>query len=312
MASYNGLTKIQMHARLTTAHSGPGSLQTYDLVDSRAAHKIELDSQNPNKLLIKNYASTTLGSIDLPITTIAVEEIQFDGTNEDFYLPSGTSLPEMGKGKLYIITGGGGDTGTHPYTFRPNNNYSIYYGDTPVDYVCTTKRYLVYIVKDTLTHYNIYFLSYPCYETGQVGTNPVNTEAKLNKYIASLGMVKNEHSENTTSFFKMYGTEYDAEDDPHEAEITISQKTYFYVDGHYITICTNTNEFADVPVDKIVLNTDHDTNFNRIISAEIAVECGFDQKPYRLFTTDGTTYPISSPGIQSASYVVIIGRYYKL
>ena len=128
----------------------------------------------------------------------------------------------------------------------------------------------------------------------------------------SLGMVKNEHSENTTAFFKMYGTEYDAEDDTHEAEITISQKTYFYVDGHYITICTNTNDFADVPVDKIVLNTDHDTNFNRIISAEIAVECGFDQKPYRLFTTDGTTYPISGPGIQSASYVVIIGRYYKL
>lgn len=312
MANYNGLTKIQMHARLTSAHSGPGSLQTYDLVDSRAAHKIELDSQNPNKLLIKNYASTTLGSIDLPITTIAVEEIQFDGTNEDFSLPAGTSLPEMGKGKLYIITGGGGDTGTHPYTFRPNNNYSIYYDGTPVDYVCTEKRYLVYIVKDTLTHYNVYFMNYPCYETSQLGTNRVNTEEKLVRYIASLGMVKKEHSENTTSFFKMYGTEYDAENDPHEAEITISQKTYFYVDGHYITICTNTNKFADVPVDKIVLDTDYDTNFNRIISAEIAVECGFDQKPYRLFTTDGTTYPISGPGIQSASYVVIIGRYYKL
>lgn len=311
MANYNGLTKIQMHARLTSAHSGPGSLQTYDLVDSRAVHKIELDSQNPNKLLIKNYASTTLGSIDLPITTIAVEEIQFDGTNEDFSLPAGTSLPEMGKGKLYIITGGGGDTGTHPYTFRPNNNYSIYYDGTSVDYVCTTKRYLAYIEKDTLTHYNVYFMNYPCYDL-PAGTNPVNTEAKLIHYIASLGIVKYESSDNTTAFFKMYGTGYNAEDEPYEAEITISQKTYFYVDGHYMTIATSADDFTDIPVEKIVLNTDHDTNFNRIISAEIAVECGFiEQKPYRLFTTDGTTYPVPSPGIQSASYVVIIGRYYK-
>lgn len=66
MASYNGLTKIQMHARLNTAHSGPGSLQTYDLVDSRAVHKIALDTLSPKKLLIKNYADTTLGYVDLP------------------------------------------------------------------------------------------------------------------------------------------------------------------------------------------------------------------------------------------------------
>lgn len=279
----------------------------YYVKDVAAGKSLNLVGSQLSLLDANNIA---LSTVTIPVTSI--EEMAFSSDNEDFYLPSGTSLPEIGKGKLYIITGGGGDTGTHPYTFRPNNNYSIYYGDTPVDYVFTTRRYLAYIVKDTLTHYNIYFLSYPCYETGQVGTNPVNTEAKLNKYIASLGMVKKTYSENTTSFFKMYGTEYDAEDDPHEAEITISQKTYFYVDGHYITICTNTNDFADVPVNKIVLNTDHDTNFNRIISAEIAVECGFDQSPYRLFTADGTTYPISGPGIQSASYVVIIGRYYKL
>lgn len=263
-----------------------------------------------SQLSLLDADNTAISTVNIPVTSI--EEIAFSSDNEDFSLPAGTSLPDVGKGKLYIITGGGGDTGTHPYTFRPNNNYSIYYGDTPIDYVFTTRRYLAYIVKDTLTHYNIYFLSYPCYETGQVGTNPVNTEAKLNKYIASLGMVKKEYSENTTSFFKMYGTDYGAEDDPHEAEITISQKTYFYVDGHYITIATSDDDFTNIPVEKIVLNTDHDTNFNRIISAEIAVECGFDQKPYRLFTTDGTTYPISSPGIQSASYVVIIGRYYKL
>lgn len=263
-----------------------------------------------SQLSLLDADSTAISTVNIPVTSI--EEMTFSSDNEDFYLPSGTSLPDVGKGKLYIITGGGGDTGTHPYVFRPNNNYSIYYGDTPVDYVFTTRRYLAYIVKDTLTHYNIYFLSYPCYETGQVGTNPVNTEAKLNRYIASLGMVKKTYSENTTSFFKMYGTDYDSEDNPHEAEITISQKTYFYVDGHYITIATSDDDFTNIPVEKIVLNTDHDTNFNRIISAEIAVECGFDQKPYRLFTTDGTTYPIPSPGIQSASYVVIIGRYYKL
>lgn len=281
----------------------------YNIVDTSAGKSLNLVGSQLSLLDSNNIA---LSTVNIPVTSI--EEITFSSDNEDFYLPSGTSLPDVGKGKLYIITGGGGDTGTHPYTFRPNTKYSLYYADTPVDYVFTTRRYLVYISKDTLTHYNIYFLSYPCYETGQVGTNPVNTEAKLNTYIASLGMTKRNYSgsDNTTAFFKMYGTEYDAEDDPHEAEITISQKTYFYVDGHYITICTNTNDFADVPVDKIVLNTDHDTNFNRIISAEIAVECGFDQKPYRLFTTDGTTYPISSPGIQSASYVVIIGRYYKL
>lgn len=263
-----------------------------------------------SQLSLLDADNTALSTVNIPVNSI--EEMAFSSDNEDFSLPAGTSLPDVGKGKLYIITGGGGDTGTHPYTFRSNNTYSIYYDGTPVDYVCTTKRYLAYIVKDTLTHYNVYFMNYPCYETEQLGTNPVNTEAKLNRYIASLGMVKKTYSENTTSFFKMYGTDYDAEDNPHEAEITISQKTYFYVDGHYITICTNTNNFADIPVEKIVLNTDHDTDFNRIISAEIAVECGFDQKPYRLFTTDGTTYSIPNPGIQSASYVVIIGRYYKL
>lgn len=279
----------------------------YNIVDASAGKQLSIIG---SQLSLLDSNNTALSTVNIPVTSI--EEITFSSDNEDFYLPSGTSLPDVGKGKLYIITGGGGDTGTHPYTFRPNNNYSIYYGDTPVDYVFTTRRYLAYIVKDTLTHYNIYFLSYPCYETGQVGTNPVNTEAKLIRYIASLGMVKEEYSENTTPFFKMYGTGYDAEDDPYEAEITISQKTYFYVDGHYITIATSADDFTDIPVEKIVLNTDHDTNFNRIISAEIAVECGFDQKPYRLFTTDGTTYPIASPGIQSASYVVIIGRYYKL
>lgn len=277
----------------------------YDIVDAFAGKQLSIIG---SQLSLKDAAGNALSTVNLPVTSI--EEMAFSNDNEDFSLPAGTSLPDVGEGKLYIITGGGGDTGTHPYTFRPNNNYSIYYGDTPVDYVCTARRYLAYIVKDTLTHYNIYFLSYPCYETGQVGTNPVNTEAKLILYMASLGMVKKTRSENTTSFFKMYGTEYDAEDDPHEAEITISQKTYFYVDGHYVTIATSADDFTDIPVEKIVLNTDHDTNFNRIISAEIAVECGFEQKPYRLFTTDGTTYPISSPGIQSASYVVIIGRYY--
>lgn len=263
-----------------------------------------------SQLSLLDADSTAISTVNIPVTSI--EEIMFSGDNEDFSLPAGTSLPDVGKGKLYIITGGGGDTGTHPYTFRPNNTYSIYYDGTPVDYVCTTKRYLAYIVKDTLTHYNVYFMNYPCYETLQLGTNPVNTEAKLVRYIASLGMVKKEYSENTTSFFKMYGTGYNAEDEPYEAEITISQKTYFYVDGHYITIATSADNFTDIPVEKIVLNTDNDTDFNNIISAEIAVECGFDQKPYRLFTTDGTTYPIPSPGIQSASYVVIIGRYYKL
>lgn len=279
----------------------------YNIVDAFAGKQLSLIG---SQLSLKDNAGNALSTVNLPVTSI--EEMAFSSDNEDFYLPSGTSLPDGEKGKLYIITGGGGDTGAHPYTFRPNNTYSIYYDGTPVDYVCTTKRYLAYIVKDTSTHYNVYFMNYPCYETDQLGTNPANTEAKLIRYIASLGMVKKEYSENTTSFFKMYGTEYDAEDDPHEAEITISQKTYFYVDGHYITICTNTNDFADVPVDKIVLNTDHDNLFNRIISAEIVVECGIKQNPYRLFTTDGTTYPIPSPGMQSANYIVIIGRYYKL
>lgn len=280
----------------------------YNIVDAFAGKQLSLIG---SQLSLNDAVGNALSTVNLPVTSI--EEMQFSSDNEDFSLPAGTSLPDVGKGKLYMITGGGGDTGTHPYVFRPNTKYSLYYADTRVDYVFNTRRYLVYVSKDTLTHYNVYFLSYPCYETGQVGTNPVNTEAELNTYIASLGMVKYKRSENTTSFFKMYGTEYDAEDDPHEAEITISQKTYFYVDGHYITICTNTNEFADVPVNKIVLNTDHDTDFNRIISAEVAVGCGFiEQTPYRLFTTDGTTYPIASPGIQSASYVVIIGRYYKL
>lgn len=279
----------------------------YDIVDATAGKSLNFIG---SQLSLQDADGNTLSTVNLPV--VSIEEMTFSDDNEDFSLPAGTSLPDVGKGKLYIITGGGGDTGTHPYTFRPNNNYSIYYDGTPVDYVCTTKRYLAYIVKDTSTHYNVYFMNYPCYETSQLGTNPVNTEAKLIRYIASLGMVKKAYSENTTSFFKMYGTDYDAEDNPFEAEITISQKTYFYVDGHYITICTNTNNFGDVPVEKIVLNTDHDTNFNRIISAEIAVECGFAQTPYRLFTTDGTTYPIPSPGIQSASYVVIIGRYYKL
>lgn len=263
-----------------------------------------------SQLSLLDADNTALSTVNIPVTTI--EEIAFSSDNEEFSIPAGTSLPDVGKGKLYIITGGGGDTGTHPYTFRPNNTYSIYYDGTSVDYVCTTKRYLAYIVKDTLTHYNVYFMNYPCYETSQLGTNPVNTEAKLIRYIASLGMVKKTYSENTTSFFKMYGTGYDAENAPYEAEITISQKTYFYVDGHYITIATSADNFTNIPVEKIVLNTDNDTDFNNIISAEIAVECGFAQKPYRLFTTDGTTYPIASPGIQSASYVVIIGRYYKL
>lgn len=66
MANYNGLTKIQMHARLTSAHSGPGSLQTYDLVDSRAAHNIQMDVDIPKRLLLKNYANNTLGYVDLP------------------------------------------------------------------------------------------------------------------------------------------------------------------------------------------------------------------------------------------------------
>lgn len=278
----------------------------YDIIDAYAGKQLSIIG---SQLSLKDAAGNALSTVNLPVTSI--EEMAFSSDNEDFSLPSGTSLPDE-KGKLYIITGGGGDTGTHPYTFRPNNKYSIYYDGTPVDYVCTTKRYLAYIVKDTLTHYNVYFMNYPCYETSQLGTNPVNTEAKLNRYIASLGMIKKKQLENTTSFFKMYGTDYDAEDNPHEAEITISQKTYFYVDDHYITICTNTNNFADIPVEKIVLNTDHDNYFNHIISAEIAVECGFDQKPYRLFTTDGTTYTIPSPGMQSASYIIIIGRYYKL
>lgn len=279
----------------------------YDIVDASAGKSLNLVG---SQLSLLDSNSTALSIVNIPVTSI--EEMAFSSDNEDFYLPSGTSLPDAGKGKLYIITGGGGDTGTHPYTFRPNNNYSIYYDGTSVDYVCTEKRYLAYIVKDTSTHYNVYFMNYPCYETEQLGTNPANTEAKLIRYIASLGMVKKEYSENTTSFFKMYGTGYDAEDDPYEAEITISQKTYFYVDGHYITIATSADKFTDIPVNKIVLNTDHDNLFNRIISAEIAVECGSTQTPYRLFTTDGTTYPIASPGIQSASYVVIIGRYYKL
>ena len=279
----------------------------YDLKDGNAGKSLNLIG---NQLQLLNDNNISISNVYLPITSI--EEITFNSTNDDFNLPAGTSLPDQGKGKLYIITGGGGDVGTHPYTFRPNSKYSIYYDGTSVDYVCTTKRYLAYIVKSNLNFYTIYFMNYPCYETSQLGTNPVNTEAKLIRYIASLGMVKKAYSENTTSFFKMYGTGYDAEDNPHEAEITISQKTYFYVDGHYITIATSADNFTDIPVEKIVLNTDNDTNFNHIISAEIAVECGFNQKPYRLFTTDGTTYPIASPGIQSASYVVIIGRYYKL
>ena len=279
----------------------------YDLKDVNAGKSLNLIG---TQLQLLNDNNISISNVNLPITSI--EEMTFASDNENFSLHAGTSLPDVGKGKLYIITGGGGDTGTHPYTFRPNTTYSLFYGSTPVDYVCTTKHYLVYIVKDTNIHFNVYFLSYPCYETIQLGTNPVNTAAKLNRYIASLGMIKQAYSENTTSFFKMYGTDYDAEDNPVEAEITISQKTYFYVDGHYVTICTNTSNFTDVPVEKITLNTDNDTNFNRLISAEIAVECGFDQSPYRLFTTDGTTYNIPSPGMQSASYIVIIGRYYKL
>ena len=279
----------------------------YDVKDALAGKSLDIVG---SQLSLLDDDHTTLSTVNIPVTT--VEEIQFDNTNEDFYLPAGTSLPDVGKGKLYIITGGGSDSGTQPYTFRPNAAYSLFYDGTSVDYICTQKRYLAYIVKDTNTHFNVYFFSYPSYTTYQLGTNSVNTEAKLIRYIASLGMVKKAYSENTTSFFKMYGTDYDAEDNPFEAEITISQKTYFYVDGHYITICTNTNNFGDVPVEKIVLNTDHDTNFNCLVSAEVAVECGFSQKPYVLFTTDGTTYPIPSPGIQSASYVIIIGRYYTL
>lgn len=279
----------------------------YNIVDASAGKQLSIIG---SQLSLLDANSIALSTVNIPVTSI--EEMTFSSDNEDFSLPAGTSLPEQGKGKLYIITGGGGSSGSHPYTFRPNANYSLYYGDRAVDFICTDKRYLAYIVKDTPTHYNVYFLSYPCYETLQRGTNPANTEAKLIRYIASLGMVKDEYSENTTSFFKMYGTGYDAEDDPYEAEITISQKTYFYVDGHYITIATSADNFTDIPVEKIVLNTDHDTNFNRIISAEIAVECSSEQHPYRLFTTDGTTYPIPSPGMQSASYIVIIGRYYKL
>ena len=278
----------------------------YDIVDASAGKQLSLIG---SQLSLLDANSIALSTVNLPVTSI--EEMAFSSDNEDFSLPAGTSLPDVGKGKLYIITGGGGDAGTHPYTFRPNNNYSIYYDGTSVDYVCTTKRYLAYIVKDTLTHYNVYFMNYPCYEL-PAGTNPVNTEAKLIHYIASLGIVKYESSDNTTAFFKMYGTGYNAEDEPYEAEITISQKTYFYVDGHYMTIATSADDFTDIPVEKIVLNTDHDTNFNRIISAEIAVGCSDEQYPYRLFTTDGTTYPVPSPGIQSASYVVIIGHYYKL
>ena len=278
----------------------------YDIVDASAGKQLSLIG---SQLSLLDANSIALSTVNLPVTSI--EEMAFSSDNEDFSLPAGTSLPDVGKGKLYIITGGGGDAGTHPYTFRPNNNYSIYYDGTLVDYVCTTKRYLAYIVKDTLTHYNVYFMNYPCYEL-PAGTNPVNTEAKLIHYIASLGIVKYESSDNTTAFFKMYGTGYNAEDEPYEAEITISQKTYFYVDGHYMTIATSADDFTDIPVEKIVLNTDHDTNFNRIISAEIAVGCSDEQYPYRLFTTDGTTYPVPSPGIQSASYVVIIGHYYKL
>lgn len=279
----------------------------YDIVDAFAGKQLSLIG---SQLSLKGAAGNALSTVNLPVTSI--EEINFSNDAEDFYLPAGTSLPDMGKGKLYIINPGGGGSITHPYTFRNNTNYTLFYGNSAVDYISTDKTYLAYMIKDTSTHYNIYFLNYPCYEPTLRGTNSVNSEPKLIRYIASLGIVKYESSDNTTSFFKMYGTDYDAEDEPFEAEITISQKTYFYVDGHYITICTNTNKFADVPVNKIVLNTDHDNLFNRIISAEIAVECGIEQKPYRLFTTDGTTYPIASPGIQSASYVVIIGRYYKL
>lgn len=279
----------------------------YNIVDASAGKSLNLVG---SQLSLLDSNSIALSTVNIPVTSI--DEITFASDNEDFYLPSGTSLPEQGKGKLYIITGGGGSSGSHPYTFRSNASYSLYYGDRAVDFICTEKRYLAYIVKDTPTHYDVYFLSYPCYETLQRGTNSVSNAAELVRYIASLGMVKDESSDNTTSFFKMYGTGYNAEDEPYEAEITISQKTYFYVDGHYITIATSSDNFTDIPVEKIVLNTDHDNLFNRIISAEIAVGCGIKQNTYRLFTSDGTTYPIASPGIQSASYVVIIGRYYKL
>ena len=279
----------------------------YNIVDASAGKQLSLiDSQ----LSLLDSNNIALSTVNIPVTSI--DEMAFSSDNEDFNLPAGTSLPEQGKGKLYIITGGGGSSGSHPYTFRPTVNYSLYYGDQAVDFICTDKRYLAYIVKDTPTHYNVYFMNYPCYETLQRGTNSVSNAAELERYIASLGIVKYESSDNTTAFFKMYGTGYNAEDEPYEAEITISQKTYFYVDGHYITIATSADKFTDIPVEKIVLNTDHDNLFNRIISAEIAVECGIKQKPYRLFTTDGTTYPIPSPGMQSASYIVIIGRYYKL
>ena len=279
----------------------------YDLKDVNAGKSLNLIG---TQLQLLNDNNISISNVYLPITSI--EEITFASDNENFYLHSGTSLPDIGEGKLYIITGGGGSSGSHPYTFRPTANYSLYYGDQLVDYVCTDKRYLAYIEKDTHTHYNVYFLSYPCYETLQKGTNNVSNAAALERYIASLGIVKYKSSDNTTAFFKMYGTDYDAEDEPFEAEVPITQKTYFYVDGHYITVATNINDFVDVPVNKVVLNTDHDNLFNRIISAEIAVECSYEQHPYRLFTTDGTTYPIPSPGIQSASYIVIIGRYYKL
>ena len=279
----------------------------YDIVDASAGKQLSIIG---SQLSLLDANSTALSTVNLPVTSI--EEMAFSSDNEDFSLPAGTSLPEQGKGKLYIITGGGGSSGSHPYTFRNNANYSLYYGDKSVDFICTDKRYLVYIVKDTPTHYHVYFMNYPCYETSQLGTNPVSNAAALERYIASLGIVKYESSDNNTAFFKMYGTGYNAEDEPYEAEITISQKTYFYVDGHYMTIATSADDFTDIPVEKIVLNTDHDTNFNRIISAEIAVGCSDEQYPYRLFTTDGTTYPVPSRGIQSASYVVIIGRYYKL
>ena len=38
----------------------------YDIIDAGAAHKIEMDTLSPKKLLIKNYADTTLGYVDLP------------------------------------------------------------------------------------------------------------------------------------------------------------------------------------------------------------------------------------------------------
>ena len=280
----------------------------YDIVDAFAGKQLSLIG---SQLSLNDAAGNSLSTINLPI--VSIEEINFSNDAEDFYLPAGTSLPEGGKGKLYIINPGGGGSITHPYTFRNNANYTLFYGNTAVDYISTDKKYLAYMIKDTATHYNVYFLSYPCYETTLRGTNTVSNAAALVRYISSLGIVKYESSDNTTSFFKMYGTDYDAEDEPYEYEVPITQTTYFYVDGHYITVATNVNDFMDVPVNKIVLNTDHDNLFNRIISAEIAVECsGVGQVPHRLFTTDGTTYPIPSPGMQSATYIVIIGRYYKL